>query len=75
MTLRPELPLRDTTLAQIGTQPHITMGVCEGNRLALVVDTLTREDDQSIWQWLNALPGVSLVEVAFVGFEEQEQTR
>jgi len=62
---------RAETLAVMGREARITMGDLEANRLAIVLDTASSEEDRQLWDWLGALPGVSFVEVAFVGFEQQ----
>ncbi len=66
-------PLADT-LAAIGLETRITIGVREANRLAIVVDTASSEEDRQLWEWLGSLPGVSSVEVAFVSFEQRDET-
>lgn len=64
---------RAAAIDVIGREARITVGVMEANRLAIVVDTASTEEDKQIWEWLGSLPGVSFVEVAFVGFEQQEE--
>jgi hypothetical protein len=70
VSLCQEPQARAEAIEAIGREPRITMGTQEGNRLAVVLDTDSSQQDQQIWQWLRSLPGVSLLEVAFVGFEE-----
>lgn len=69
ITLANDRQRRDTALAALSQEPRIELGVLRASRLAIVVDTATPEDDQQLWQWLNALPGVEFVEVALVGFD------
>ena len=71
VSLSDEPQPRAESLALIGREPRITVGVVEANRLAIVVDTASSEEDRRLWEWLGSLPGVSFVEVAFVGFEQQ----
>ncbi len=73
VSLRDDPLLRTETLAAIGQQSQITMGVLEQNQLAIVVDTTSSQEDKQIWEWLGSLSGVSLLEVAFVGFEQQTE--
>ncbi len=56
----------------MGEEPRITLGKVVGNRLPIVVDTTSDEDDRELWDWLNSLPGVDRIEVAFVGFEQDD---
>ena len=71
VTLRDEPQSRSETLAAISQQAQITMGGVEQNRLAIVVDTASTREDKRLWDWLGSLSGVSQLEVAFVGFEQQ----
>ena len=63
---------RAEALSAIRREARITMGVFEANRLAIVLDTASSEEDRQLWDWLGSLSGVSFVEVAFVGFEQRE---
>lgn len=65
---------RAKTLAVIGQDPKITMGVLEANRLAVVLDTVSHDEDKQLWNWLESLAGVSFLEVAFVGFEQRDES-
>lgn len=60
------------SLKRLHEEPAIEVGEARGAKLAIVVDTESRQRDQEIWQWVCELPGVILVDVAFVGFEEPE---
>ena len=74
VTLCEEPQLRAAVFEAIGRDPRITVGVLEANRQAIVLDTASSDEDGQLWDWLNTLPGVMFVEVAFVGFEEQGKT-
>jgi hypothetical protein len=71
VSLSDEPQRRAEALAVIGREARITMGVLEANRLAIVLDTASSEEDRQLWDWLGSLLGVSFVEVAFVGFEQR----
>ena len=71
LSLSDEPQPRAEALAVIGREAQITVGVLEANRLAIVLDTASREEDRQLWDWLGSLAGVSFVEVAFVGFEQR----
>ena len=64
--------LRAEALSAIRRETRITMGDMAANRLALVLDTASSEEDRQLWDWLGSLSGVSFVEVAFIGFEQSE---
>ena len=74
VSLCDEAKRRSEALDVIRRESRITMGDLEANRLAIVLDTESREEDKQVWDWLNALPAVTFVEVAFVGFEQHEES-
>lgn len=71
LTLRDDSQERDEALARLAEEPRITMGVLQANRLAFVIETESDDEDRQIWSWVNSLPGVTLVDVVFVGFEQE----
>ena len=73
VSLSDEPQKRADALAVIGREQRITVGVLEAQRLAIVLDTASSEEDKQLWDWLGSLPGVSFLEVAFVGFEQREE--
>lgn len=60
-------------LEQLAREPTIELGDACGPKLPIVVDTDTREQDRTIWNWVRDLPGVAMVDVAFVGFEDESE--
>ncbi len=73
VSLSDEPRRRAEALGAIDREARIAVGVCEANRLAIVLDTASSEEDKQLWEWLGSLPGVSFVEVAFVGFEQDKE--
>ena len=61
VSLRDEPLLRAQTLAEIGQHPQITIGIVDQNRLAIVVDTMSSQEDKQLWDWLGSLSGVSFL--------------
>ncbi|MCA9192261.1 MAG: hypothetical protein KDB03_10875 [Planctomycetales bacterium] len=70
LTLCDDSQLRAETIAELGRWPQISLGEEEFNRLPLVLDTPSRNEDRALLNRLEAMPGVLMVEVAFVGFDE-----
>ena len=70
VSLANEPNLRETAIDAIRQESQIEIGVINSLRMAVVVDTPSSEEDKEIWTWLNALPGVTFVDVAMVGFED-----
>jgi nitrate reductase NapAB chaperone NapD len=58
------------TLEQLAAHPAIDLGDASGTKLAIVVDTPSRIEDQDLWGWVHNLPGVERVDVVFVGLDE-----
>lgn len=54
----------------LSNEPTIEIGETNGPKMAIVLDTETRDRDREIFQWIRDLPGVAMVDVAFVGFEQ-----
>ena len=52
--------------------PEIEVGECSEHRMAIVVDSASRQRDREIWEQIQQLPGVSDINVAFVGFDETD---
>lgn len=71
VSLSQDPQLRAEAIDAINREPNITVGVREGNRLAIVLDTDSSQEDRQIWDRLDSHPGVVLLEVAFVGFDPQ----
>jgi nitrate reductase NapAB chaperone NapD len=63
----------DDAIAQLAAHPSIDVGETNANRLAIVVESNSKEHDQEIWQWIQSLPGVIDINVAFVGFDDDEE--
>jgi nitrate reductase NapAB chaperone NapD len=72
VSLKSDLTLREEAIAAIRKESRIEVGVIEGRRMAIVIDTTSTDDDKQLWCWLAALPGVTFVDVAMVGFEDQD---
>lgn len=63
------------TTERIAKIPEIEIGEAVGGKLAIVVDSASRQRDQEIWQTVSGLPGVIDLAVAFVGFDEESSTK
>jgi len=66
--------LREQAIAAIGRESRIEPGLFASNRMAVVIDTVSAEQDKQLWNWLTALPGVTFVDVVMVGFEDQSES-
>ena len=67
-------PLRQKAIEAMEAEPRIDVGVIESNRVAIVLDTASGEEDKRLWEWLSALPGVVFIDVAMVVFDEDAQS-
>ncbi len=50
--------------------PEIETGAASGSKLAIVVDSASKDRDREIWDAVRELPGVVDVSVALVAFDE-----
>jgi nitrate reductase NapAB chaperone NapD len=62
--------LREKAMDAIRDDSRIEIGVTKSQRMAIVIDTPSSDEDKQLWGWLNSLPGVVFVDVVMVGFEE-----
>lgn len=63
----------ETLIQALEKIPEIEVGEFDEHRIAMVVDSETRQRDQEIWDAVQQLPGVSDINVAFVGFDDAER--
>ncbi len=53
--------------------PEIELGQVSGSKLAIVVDSETKNRDREIWNAARDLPGVIGLAVAMVAFDEEKE--
>ena len=63
---------RADALKEIRAEERIEIGTIHSNRMSIVTTTDSAAEDQRLWCWLNSIPGVVLVDVAMIGFDETE---
>ena len=63
--------LNDLAVEQLASHPSIVVGERERDRVAIVVDSESKDHDVEIWEWITSLPGVSDIKIAFVGFDDR----
>ena len=56
-------------LEAIAADARIEVGEFVAGKMSLAVETNSSAEDREIWDWLNNLPGVAFVQVAFIAFE------
>ncbi|QDU89797.1 hypothetical protein Pla175_31920 [Pirellulimonas nuda] len=61
----------DDTITRLANHPSIDVGQKSSNRLAIVIDSESREQDIEINAWVRGLPGVADLQIAFVGFDDE----
>ena len=72
VTLSEQVELRAAAIDSIRNERRIEIGESTPQRLAIVMDTQSTEEDRTLWNWLNQLPGVTFVDVVMVGFEDPD---
>jgi len=70
ITLSDDARLRDAALAELSHHPAVSLGPLTGQRLPIVVETPDSDADRDVWEWLSALPGITLVNIAVVHFTD-----
>ena len=70
LTLSPAPERRAALLAELSTDPRITLGPMQRDRLPLVLDTRTRAEDRAAWRALEGHPAVIAHELVFADFSD-----
>jgi hypothetical protein len=71
VTLTDNPVLQQAALAAMRQHPALELGERTRNQIALVAESACEEEDRLIWEWLHALPGVAMVVVAFIHFDDE----
>ena len=69
----PDVHLRQATLDALRSHPAIQVGEATDHRLPIVVETTDSDESALMWEWLHSLPGVSLIDLAYLHFEDREE--
>lgn len=70
ITLDSEISDHEELLRSLRADPMITVGVCQTNKCAIVLETESKQQDREYWEWIRSLTGVADLQVAFIGFDE-----
>lgn len=73
ITLTSEPVARRAALDAMSAHRAIELGEAAGDRLPVVVEAKTPDENAALWEWLHALAGVQFVDVAYVSFEDQPE--
>ena len=71
VTLSDNPVLQQAALAAMREHPALELGERTRNQIALVAESACEQEDRLIWEWLHALPGVAMVVVAFIHFDDE----
>ena len=72
VTLSPEPSSCQAALDALHRHPMVEVGEGLPHRRPIVVETGNTEETGRFWEWLQALPGVLFVDVAYVHLEDSE---
>lgn len=64
----------DATILQLASHPSIEVGKRGKDQVAIVVDSHSVEHDREINAWVQSLPGVTEIRIAFVGIDDAENS-
>jgi hypothetical protein len=71
VTLADDSAAREVSLAAMREHPALEIGELNCGRVPVVVDSADEMEDRLVWDWLHSLPGVALVVVAFISFDDE----
>jgi len=66
---------KENLLSLLGSHPCVEVGVASATKCAVALETTSKEADQEAWRWMGELPGVTDIQVAFVGFDDSSEGR
>ncbi len=72
LVLTLELDRIDEVVAQLATEPHVTLGELQRDRLPVVTEADSLEQAEDSVRALEAVPGVRFVDVVSVDFSDVE---
>jgi len=70
ITFRSSVSEHFETIETLRRVPEIDIGLADGSKLAIVVDSASKYRDQEIWHMVQQLPGVVELAVAMVAFDD-----
>lgn len=65
----------ECSISELQCHPNIEVGEIAANKCAIVLETLFKQQDLDVWQWMHELPGVIDILIAFVGFDDEIENR
>ena len=74
LTLSSDPVLRLQALARLGQDPQLSAAALHQDRLPVVLDTPDRAQDKAAWERIEALPGVTHIELVFADFSDLHPT-
>lgn len=69
ITLDPDETFAANGLRELSRHPRVLVGERVQSRLPIVIDTVTREQDQAMWDWLGGVEGVMRADVVYADLE------
>jgi len=69
ITLSEEQEQRELALQALETAPDLTLGEGEGGRIPAVLEAAGKADYRERWEELEAMPGVTHLDLTYVNFE------
>ena len=64
--------MNDLVVEQLASHASIVVGERDHDRVAIVVDSVSKDHDVEVWEWISSLPGVNDIKIAFVGFDDDD---
>jgi nitrate reductase NapAB chaperone NapD len=64
----------DAAILQLASHPSIQVGKRGKDQVAIVIDSDSVEHDREINTWVQSLPGVTEIRIAFVGIDDAENS-
>jgi len=70
ITLERDAALAEQARRALAGDERIELGPQNDNRIAATIETQSQQEDRQLRDWINALPGVTYVDIVFIHFDD-----
>jgi len=71
ITLARDSTLADAARRALDNDGRVELGPEHAHRIAATIETQSQQEDRRLREWIDALPGVTHVDIAFIHFDDE----
>lgn len=72
ITLARDAALAEDAKRALAADQRVELGPQHQNRIAAITDTRSQTEDRRLRDWINALPGVTYVDITFIHLDDDQ---